>query len=83
MRTVKPMIERAKLTAAEIEARCLKALRRRLGLKGLTYARICPYSGPKGWTWELDEAGPDAAGALTDAMDAVRELQQEFDLDAR
>ena len=81
LRKAKPMIERAKLNAAEIEARCLEALRRRLGLRGLTYTKIRPYNGPKRWTWELDEAGPAAAGALSDSMDVVHELQQEFDLD--
>jgi hypothetical protein len=56
-------------------------LRRRVGLKDLTYVKIRSYNGPKGWTWELEKAGPDAEGALADAMYVVHELQQEFDLD--
>ncbi|MGA2492596.1 MAG: hypothetical protein ABSF67_06550 [Roseiarcus sp.] len=76
------MIERKKLSAQKIEARRLEALHRRLGLKHISHVKIGPYSGPKNWTWDLLEAGPGASvNALRDAIEDVRKLQQEFDLD--
>jgi hypothetical protein len=43
---------------------------------------IRPYSGPQGWTWELDsiepEVGPEQIAEVTNV---VARLQQQFDLD--
>jgi hypothetical protein len=73
---------RQSLPASEIEALCLVALQRSVGLKHIHYAKIRPYNGPKSWTWELETAGPNAGPkALVDAMPAVHRLQQELDLD--
>ena len=45
---------------------------------------IRPYSGPKGWTWELDriepEVGPEQS-KFADVTDVVARLQQQYDLD--
>ena len=75
------MTHRTKLTAAEIETRCLRALKRSMGLHDITYVKIRPYSGPKSWTWELADAGPDAGtDALWYADTEIKKLQGEFDL---
>ncbi len=67
--------QRERRTKPEIEALCLEALRKRLGLHDISYVRVRPYSGPKSWTWELDEVGPDAGEkALADAIDEVAAL---------
>jgi hypothetical protein len=44
------MSERVQLTAAEIEALCVDALRKLSGLKTIQYAKIRPYKGDKSWT---------------------------------
>jgi hypothetical protein len=60
---------RERLTAVEIEARCVAALKKLPGLKSVRYARIRPCEGPKSWTWEMYEAGHNVGmGALKDAM---------------
>jgi hypothetical protein len=59
------MDERPRLTASEIEAQLLAELQKLPSLRDTQSVRIRPYSGPKGWTWELDsiepEVGPRAA----------------------
>jgi hypothetical protein len=48
------------------------------------FVMIRPYSGPKGWTWELDriepEVGPEQR-KFADVTGVVARLQQQFDLD--
>jgi hypothetical protein len=45
---------------------------------------IRPFSGPQGWTWELDsiepEVGPEQS-KFADVTNVVARLQQQFDLD--
>jgi hypothetical protein len=78
------MRERERLTAVEIEARCVAVLKKLPGLKRIRYARICPYKGSKSWTWEMYEAGPDIGEiAVRDAMPEINRLQSECDLEAR
>jgi hypothetical protein len=78
------MRERERLTAVEIEARCVAVLKKLPGLKRIRYARIRPYKGSKSWTWEMYEAGPDIGEiAVRDAMPEINKLQSEFDLEAR
>ena len=51
--------ERPKLAASEIELVLLAALQKLPSLRGTKSVRICPYSGPKRWTWELDKIEPE------------------------
>jgi hypothetical protein len=53
------MDERPRLTASEIEAQLLAELQKLPSLQDTQSVRIRPYSGPKGWTWELDSIGPE------------------------
>ena len=76
--------ERPKLAVSEIEARLRAALQKLPSLRGTQSVRIRPYSGPKGWTWELDsiepEVGPEQS-KFADVTNVVARLQQQFDLD--
>ncbi len=75
------MEARKRLTAKEIEALCLAALKTRPGLMDIQYVKIHHYLGPRSWTWELEEVGPDAGElALKDAMSEINKLQGMFDL---
>jgi hypothetical protein len=77
------MSEREKLNKRELEVLSLRTLCDEPGLSHLEYVVIGSYSGPKGWTWDLVEAGPDAASlALENAIHKIRMLQQKFDLRA-
>ena len=49
--------ERPRLPASEIEKLLLDALRRLPTLRNTQSVTIRPYSGPKGWSWELDSPG--------------------------
>ena len=51
--------ERPRLAASEIEEQLLAALRKLPTLRNTQSVTICPYSGPKGWTWELDRIEPE------------------------
>jgi hypothetical protein len=53
------MDERPRLTASEIEAQLIAELHKLPSLRDTQSVRIRPYSGPKGWTWELDKIEPD------------------------
>jgi hypothetical protein len=75
------MFHRQQRTQAELEKLCLIALQGRLGLNHVDYVRIGPYTGPKGWTWQLLEAGPDGLQLCgNEATDVVRTFQENFDL---
>ncbi|WP_298427658.1 hypothetical protein [Rhodoblastus sp.] len=75
------MVQRQQRSQSELEELCLMALQARLGVHHLRYVRIRPYFGPEAWTWEVGEVGPAVPGReLSGASDAVRALQQNFDL---
>jgi hypothetical protein len=80
----KPMDERPRLAASEIEEMLLDALRRLPSLHATQSVRIRPYSGPRGWTWELDrvepEIGPEQS-TFADVTGVAARLQQQYDLD--
>ena len=77
------MSRRQKVSATEIERRCLETLQRSMGLRDTKSVGIRPYTGNKGFSWELDldkvepKPGPIA---LAEAMPAIHALQQQFDL---
>ena len=55
---------RQKLSRKELESRCLDALRTRPGLHDIMKVSVRAYSGPKSWTWEIDEASIVRGGAI-------------------
>jgi hypothetical protein len=78
------MDERPGLTASEIEAQLLAELQKLPSLRDTQSVRIRPYSGPKGWTWELDSIEPEVAPTqikFIDIATVVARLQQQYDLD--
>ena len=78
------MDEKPQLDASEIEAELLTELQKLPTLQDTQSVTIRPYSGPQGWTWELDriepEVGPEQ-GKFADVTNVVARLQQQFDLD--
>ena len=76
--------ERPRLAASEIEEELLRELQKQPTLHDTQSVTIRPYSGPKGWTWELDriepEVGPEQ-DKFADVTGVVARLQQQFDLD--
>ena len=78
------MDERPRLTASEIEAQLLAELQKLPSLRDTQSVRIRPYSGPKGWTWELDSIEPEVGPPqikFIDIATVVARLQQQYDLD--
>jgi hypothetical protein len=78
------MDERPGLTASEIEAQLLAELQKLPSLRDTQSVRIRPYSGPKGWTWELDSIEPEVGPTqikFIDIATVVARLQQQYDLD--
>jgi hypothetical protein len=78
------MDERPRLTASEIEAQLLAELQKLPSLRDTQSVRIRPYSGPKGWTWELDSIEPEVGPTqikFVDVATVVARLQQQYDLD--
>jgi hypothetical protein len=78
------MDERAGLTASEIEAQLLAELQKLPSLRDTQSVRIRPYSGPKGWTWELDSIEPEVGPTqikFIDIATVVARLQQQYHLD--
>jgi hypothetical protein len=51
--------QRPRLAASEIEAMLRAALQRLPTLHDTQSVTIRPYSGPKGWTWDLDRIEPE------------------------
>jgi hypothetical protein len=81
----RPMVdERPQLAASEIEAELLVELQKLPTLHDTQSVTIRPFSGPQGWTWELDsiepEVGPEQS-KFADVTNVVARLQQQFDLD--
>jgi hypothetical protein len=78
------MDERPRLAAPEIEEELLAELQKLPTLHETQSVMIRPYSGPKGWTWELDsiepKVGPEQS-KFADATAVVARLQQQYDLD--
>jgi len=76
--------ERPRLAASEIEEELLAELQKLPTLHDTQSAMIRPYSGPKGWTWELNriepEVGPEQS-KFSDMTNVVARLQQQYDLD--
>ena len=78
------MDERPRLTASEIEVQLLAELQKLPSLRDTQSVRIRPYSGPKGWTWELDSIEPEVAPTqikFIDIATVVARLQQQYHLD--
>jgi hypothetical protein len=78
------MDERPRLTASEIEAQLLAELQKLPSLRDTQSVRIRPYSGPKGWTWELDSIEPEVGPTqikFIDIATVVARLQQQYHLD--
>jgi hypothetical protein len=77
--------ERPQLVASEIEEELLRELQKLPTLHDTQSVTIRPFSGPQGWTWELDriepEVGPEQS-KFADVTDVVARLQQQFDLDS-
>jgi hypothetical protein len=76
--------ERPRLPASEIEKLLLDALRRLPTLRNTQSVTIRPYSGPKGWSWELDRIEPNVGPkqfAFAEVTNVVAQLQQQYDLD--
>ena len=75
--------ERPQLAVSEIEAELLVELQKPT-LHDTQSVTIRPFSGPQGWTWELDiiepEVGPEQS-KFADVTNVVARLQQQFDLD--
>ncbi|MGO8740559.1 hypothetical protein [Rhodoblastus sp.] len=75
------MVQRQQRTKPELEAICLLVLQGQFGPNHIGHVEIGPYSGPKGWTWQMVEAGPDGFKLYAkEAIDAVRIFQENFDL---
>jgi hypothetical protein len=76
--------EKPQLGASEIEAELLVELQKLPTLHDTQSVTIRPFSGPQGWTWELDsiepEVGPEQS-KFADVTNVVARLQQQFDLD--
>jgi hypothetical protein len=78
------MDERPRLTVSEIEVQLLAELQKLPSLRDIQSVRIRPYSGPKGWTWELDRIEPEVGPTqikFVDMATVVGQLQQQYDLD--
>jgi hypothetical protein len=76
--------ERPRLAASEIDKKLLAELQKLPTLRNTRSVTIRPYSGPKGWTWELDKIEPEVGpkqSAFADVAAAVAQLQQQYDLD--
>jgi hypothetical protein len=76
--------QRPRLAASEIEGELLRELQKLPTLHDTQSVRIRPYSGPRNWTWELDniepEVGPEQS-KFADVTTLVARLQQQYDLD--
>ena len=78
------MNERRRLTAPEIEAQLIAMLQKLPSLRDTQSVTIRPYSGPKGWTWELDRIEPEVGPTqikFVDLATVVGQLQQQYDRD--
>ena len=76
--------ERPQLAASEIEAELLVELQKLPTLHDTQSVTIRPFSGPQGWTWELDSIEPEVGSEqskFADVTNVVARLQQQFDLD--
>jgi hypothetical protein len=81
----RPMVdERPLLAASEIEEELLAELQKLPTLHDAQSVMIRPYSGPKSWTWELDniqpKVGPEQS-KFAAVTNVVARLQQQYDLD--
>jgi hypothetical protein len=76
--------EKPRFFASEIEEELLAELQKLPTLHDTQSVRIRPFSGPQGWTWELDtiepEVGPEQSKFI-DVTNVVARLQQQYDLD--
>ena len=76
--------EKPQLAATEIEAELLVELQKMPTLHDTQSVTIRPFSGPQGWTWELDsiepKVGPEQS-KVVDVATVVVQLQQQYDLD--
>jgi hypothetical protein len=74
--------ERPQMAASEIEQELLAELQKLPTLHDIQSVTIRPFSGPQGWTWELDriepEIGPEQS-KFADVTNVVARLQQQFD----
>ena len=73
-----------RLIVLELEEQLIAELQRLPSLRDTQSVRVRPYSGPKGWTWELDRIEPEVGPTqikFVDVATVVGRLQQEYDLD--
>ena len=74
--------ERPQMAASEIEQELLRSCRNCRRCHDTQSVTIRPFSGPQGWTWELDriepEIGPEQR-KFADVTNVVARLQQQFD----
>jgi hypothetical protein len=72
--------QRPRLAASEIEGELLRELQKLPTLHDTQSVRIRPYSGPRNWTWELDNIEPEVGGPeqskFADVTTLVARLQQ-------
>jgi hypothetical protein len=76
--------ERPRLAASEIEEELVAELQKLPTLHHTQSVRILPFSGPQGWTWELDSIAPEVGpeqSKFADVTNVVARLQQQIDLD--
>jgi hypothetical protein len=76
--------QRPKLAASEIESVLRATLQKLPSLRGTKAVRIRPYSGPRGFTWEVDRIEPEVEPVQSEFVDmtnAIARLQQHYDLD--
>jgi hypothetical protein len=73
--------QRPRLAASEIETVLRAALQKLSSLRGTKSLRIRPYSGPKGFTWQLDGIEPEVGPEFADVPDVVARFQRQYDLD--
>ena len=76
--------QRPKLAASEIESVLRATLQKLPSLRGTKSVRIRPYSGPRGFTWEVDRIEPEVEPVQSEFVDmtnVIARLQQHYDLD--
>ena len=76
--------QRPRLAASEIAEELLREMQKMPTLHNTQSVRIRPYSGPRNWTWEVDniepEVGPEQS-KFADVTIVVARFQQQYDLD--
>jgi hypothetical protein len=66
--------QRPKLAASEIESVLRAALQKLPSLRGTKAVRIRPYSGPRGFTWEVDRIEPEVEPVQSEFVDMTNAI---------